>query len=274
LNSPLNYTDPTGKIWKRAEQEAGSPTYNTNQGNFQIAANSGGPTAFELQTAAALQDMRNGWQGPTLPGSPQEAAMQQLAGSTGSGGSAGMAGTSGGVGPVGVGVEWLTGKGPRAREFGQDDSFTQSLRDHDHVQDTLESVSNELAVACAPVTGSAPYRLDGLEGIPKYVRDYSTVLTFGLSGNLAVTYLGSYDLSYSVIGLDAHAGTATVRLDVKNLSSAASAFRPPVLGYTGAWKSTVGALLNRIAASGPMSATSQHFRWTEEITFDPTGCQP
>jgi RHS repeat-associated protein len=105
LNSPLNYTDPSGKMSKRAEQEAGSPTYNTNQGNFQIAANSGGPTAFELQTAAALQDMRNGWQGPTAPGSPQEAAMQQLAGSTGSGGSAGMAGTSGGVGPVGVGVE-------------------------------------------------------------------------------------------------------------------------------------------------------------------------
>jgi RHS repeat-associated protein len=80
LNSPLNYTDPTGKIWKRPEQEAGSPTYNTLHGSLQIQANNGGPTAFELQTAAALQDMRNGWQGPTLPGSPQEAAMQQLVG--------------------------------------------------------------------------------------------------------------------------------------------------------------------------------------------------
>jgi hypothetical protein len=50
-------------------------------------------------------------------------------------------------------------------------------------------------------------------------------MTGGLTGNLAVTYLDSYNLEYKVIGIQAT--TATVVFKVKNSSTIESATHPP-----------------------------------------------
>jgi len=66
------------------------------------------------------------------------------------------------------------------------------------------------------------------------------------------TYLGSYSGRYGLYG-------GTVYMQVTNTSAAASALRPPVLGYTGWWQKSIDPGLNDLFASGPMSATSQTF---------------
>ena len=82
------------------------------------------------------------------------------------------------------------------------------------------------------IQGNHNYNLGGLSGVPKYIRDYSTLLTGGLTGNLAVTYLGSYGLKYEVLSIDEEDGTARVHFTVSNSSTIESAAHPPVIGYT------------------------------------------
>jgi RHS repeat-associated protein len=153
--------------------------------------------------------------------------------------------------PVQLGWEWLTGTGPSVRTFNDNDRMTEMLKEHSHVLQVAKEVCN----GSRSPEGSAPYNLSGLAGVPKYLRDYSTLATGGLTGNLAVTYLGSYQLSYVASG-------GAVTMHVKNSSSAASALRPPVLGYTQAWQQNVGSRIDHFFASGPMSQTTQEFNFS------------
>ena len=102
---------------------------------------------------------------------------------------------------------------------------------------------------------------------PKYVRDYSTLLTGGLTGNIAVTYLGSYGLKYEVVSIDEQSGTAQVHFSVSNTSTVESATHPPVVGYTQWWSNNIGKPLNNFFSSGPLSPTSQTVEWTETIQW-------
>jgi RHS repeat-associated protein len=150
-----------------------------------------------------------------------------------------------------LGWEWLTGIGPRDRSFFDGDPMTEQLKDHAHVQQVAASVCSG---AIAP-SGRQPYQLSGLQGIPKYIRDYSTLATAGQTGNLTATYLGSYGLTYSRSG-------RTVNMTVTNTSTIASGFRPPVVGYTTLWDKYVGNPMNEALSSGPMSKTTQTFNFT------------
>jgi hypothetical protein len=60
--------------------------------------------------------------------------------------------------------------------------------------------------------------LGSFSGVPKYIRDYSTLLTGGLTGNIAVTYLGSYALTYTILSVDEEDGFAfpTFQQDEEN----------------------------------------------------------
>ncbi|MAB49224.1 MAG: hypothetical protein CMC05_11400 [Flavobacteriaceae bacterium] len=168
--------------------------------------------------------------------------------------------------PFDVGVEWLTGNGPRHRDFFAGDTFTEMLKDHDHVKETLKLISSRLANE-EDVGKSNPYSLEGFQGVGKYVKDYSTLLTAGHTGNLAVTYLGSYNLKYTVTDIDVQRGTARVHFTVNNSSSLQSATRPPVIGYTDAWKNGPGKWINDAIETGPMSTTTQKFEWSTTIRF-------
>jgi hypothetical protein len=87
-------------------------------------------------------------------------------------------------------------------------------------------------------------------------------LTGGLTGNLAVTYLGSYDLKWTAEP-NYENNTIGVTFSVYNTSTMQSASRPPVLGYLPAWQNTVGKHINTAFQSGWGSKTSQTFNWTE-----------
>jgi RHS repeat-associated protein len=168
--------------------------------------------------------------------------------------------------PWDVGVEWLTGEGPRHHEFRDGDPFTELLQEHEHFGDVREELKLRL-LARNYRPGEANYYLGGLQGVPKYFRDYSTLLTFGQTGNLAVTYLGSYELNYYVVAVDEDRGLAEVLINVENESTLASATHPPVIGYTDFWLEVIAPATDNIVPSGPMSRTTQSFWWTETIGF-------
>jgi uncharacterized protein RhaS with RHS repeats len=174
--------------------------------------------------------------------------------------------------PWQLGWEWLAGSGPRQHSFQGGDPFTELLRQHSHIQDVRNDISSRLA-NCNALGGSAPYNLSGLQGVPKYLKDYSTLLTGGMTGNLAVTFLGSYNLNYTVSNVDWQNGSATVNFQVTNTSTAASGFRPPVIGYTEAWNEYIGKPMNEMFSTGPMSETTQQFNWSEGIKFNPCDCK-
>jgi len=153
--------------------------------------------------------------------------------------------------PRELGWEWLSGTGPRDRQFTDGDKMTEMLKRHPHVQE----VARQVCDGALPPEDTAPYKLSGLAGVPKYLRDYSTLATGGLTGNLAVTYLGSFGLSYAV-------SNGEVNMHVTNSSSAASALRPPVIGYTQAWQKNIGSRINQFFSSGPMSKTTQEFNFS------------
>lgn len=169
--------------------------------------------------------------------------------------------------PWDVGVEWLTGSGPRHHEFRPRDPFTELLQPHEHIEATRIMIANRVRSGDLN-PGRNDYYLGGWQGVPKYFRDYSTLLTFGRTGNLAVTYLGSYRLDYCVTNVDANSGTAEVLFRVENESTLASATHPPVIGYTPLWDKLIGRPLDNLIMSGPMSKVTQSFYWTETIEFN------
>jgi RHS repeat-associated protein len=164
--------------------------------------------------------------------------------------------------PWQVGWEWLTGTGPRVHNFTDGDPFTELLRHHQHVQDLINDVCN----GTLPPNGQFNYNLGGLGGVPKYLQDYSTLFTGGLTGNLAVTYLGSYALTYSETN-------GVLDIQVTNTSSIASATHPPVVGYTNWWNNNIGTPLNNFFSSGPMSATTQNFDFHENLAGRGCACE-
>ena len=101
--------------------------------------------------------------------------------------------------PWELGWEWLTGNDPRHRDFGPGDYMTEGLRKHEHVKDSIDKMKTEIFFRCqscknGDFTKSYPYSLAGWGGVLKYLHDYSTLGTGGMTGNLVVTYLGSYGL--------------------------------------------------------------------------------
>jgi RHS repeat-associated protein len=163
--------------------------------------------------------------------------------------------------PWQVGWEWLSGRGPRTHHFTDGDPFTELLRHHQHVQDLIKDICD----GALPPQGNFNYSLSGAQGVPKYLQDYSTLFTGGLTGNLAATYLGSYGLSYTVTN-------GTLNVHVWNDSTIASATHPPVIGYTNWWNQHIGDPLDKLISSGPMSKTSQYFDFHENLNDD-CGCK-
>jgi hypothetical protein len=165
------------------------------------------------------------------------------------------------VTPFQVGTEWLSGEGPRNRSFTNGDNFTEMLKQHSHVGATRDIILDRIANG-GELKGVNPYRLGGIKGVGLYLKDYSTLATGGLTGNLAVTYLGSYNLNWTAI---TNGNSATILFSVNNTSTMQSASRPPILGYQQWWQQSVGKSINESFKTGWGSGTSQSFNWTETI---------
>jgi hypothetical protein len=134
------------------------------------------------------------------------------------------------------------------------------LKQHDHIEATRGIIRT--GIANGKLEGKNNYHLGGVGGVGKYLKDYSTLLTGGLTGNLAVTYLGSYGLQYKVT---LSGNVATILFTVNNASTIESATHPPVIGYTQWWSNNIGQPLNNALSTGPMSKTTQTFQWTETM---------
>jgi hypothetical protein len=91
--------------------------------------------------------------------------------------------------------------------------------------------------------------------------------TFGLTGNLAVTYLGSYILKWKILSVDFNTKTAIIEFKVENSSTMQSASRPPIIGYWYIWQNSIGKIINNAFDSGPGSKTTQSIKWEETIKF-------
>jgi hypothetical protein len=170
--------------------------------------------------------------------------------------------------PFEVVVEWLTGQSPRNHEFREGDPFTELLQQSDYIGDVRARVAESVSEGnYGPF--SEGYNLGGLQGVPKYAKDYSTLFTGGKTGNLAVTYLGSYSLDIWITGVNRDNGAVQAMFNVKNTSNIESLTHPPVIGYTDFWSDSIAPVINGAASSitnlGPMSPTTQDFWWTETI---------
>jgi hypothetical protein len=170
--------------------------------------------------------------------------------------------------PFELGVEWLTGRGPRYRHFKDGDTITEMLKRHEHIEEVRAKIKEHLRNK-NPGNGPfpAPYALSGVQGVGKYIKDYSTLITAGATGNLAVTYIGSYNLTWEIVSVDHNTNVAIVRFCVENSSTMQSASRPPVIGYWPIWKNVIGKSINSAFDTGPGSITKQTFNWSETINF-------
>ena len=234
-NNPIKFIDPTGLAYQSSDPNQWNDLINhlTNGGNLD---------SFDT----------NGWNEVDDPEPSSVENLQEDFGSPQT------------ITPWGVGVEWLLGKGPRNRLFTDGDYFTELLKKHEHIETVRRKIIAYLNGG--PFLDSEySYQLSGLQGVGKYIKDYSTLLTIGATGNLAVTYLGSYKLIWYLMSIDTNEGTAVVEFIVKNFSTIESGTRPPVLGYTNIWKNSMGKWLNSIFENGAMSKTSQTFIWTETL---------
>lgn len=163
--------------------------------------------------------------------------------------------------PWRLGWEWLTGSGPRSRTFSDGDAFTELLRDHKNIQSLVREANSPNR--WIPDVGKWDYSVGGVDGVALYLHDYSNWFTGGRTGNLAVTFLGSYDVDYRIAG-------PTLHVHVTNTSSIQSATHPPIIGYTRWWGNNIGDPLDRAFSSGAMSKTTQEIN----MTFDLTGICP
>ena len=166
--------------------------------------------------------------------------------------------------PWDVGIEWLMGEGPRRHEFREGDPFTELLQEHDYLE-YLKAITGEKLKAGDFSLGYYKYDLSGIEGILKYIKDYSTLITLGETGNLAVTYLGGYIVEVYITDVNFSTGDAEVTFHVWNSSTLGSGIRPPVIGYKGFWNNIVSPLIN--PSKGRMSKVEQSFWWSETISF-------
>jgi RHS repeat-associated protein len=181
------------------------------------------------------------------------------------------------VTPFELGIEWLTGLGPRHRDFKDGDAFAEQMRSHNHIQTQIREVTNTVTGKCnsdckyrgpySPPRSTSSYNLGGVEGVAKYLGDYSNLLTFGAFGNLAVTFTGSYSATFTAKNIDCCTKTADLEIVLNNTSHAASALRPPILGYTDSWQTHIAPMVNRLFQSGPGSPTTQKVTLTKKLTL-------
>jgi RHS repeat-associated protein len=197
------------------------------------------------------------------------------------------------IGPLRMVGEFGLGNGAQERNFGSDDNFTQQFTTDN---ERLEGIYNSVAEAIfnrgfensaedenGTKDGKYNYSL-GSKGMLEKIgimthdaanaagRVFNKVSPFGLTvsiGNLAASVVGSFSVTWELERYDSN-GDAVVTFRLENSMSAASATRPPFVGYTDFWKGNVGSVINKAANSrwnftGFMRTVKINMTWTTTI---------
>ena len=172
---------------------------------------------------------------------------------------------------------FFDGRAKRNEEFGPDDKFTQELRRSSYInyfKNLLRRRFNSCDAYARPRDGIA-FNFDRSLSEMNLVqqgailaKDILNFASFGSTGNLAQSALGSYDLKFKVAKVDSQAGNATVAITVRNTMDWNSISR-----YAPLWPLTENRGVRPSWARGnsfaPINITVD---WTEEISFNDTGC--
>lgn len=170
------------------------------------------------------------------------------------------------INPWGLGLEWLSGLGERERIFGEKSKMTTLLRTHWSVAKAKAKIAKVIK-SSNQMNGIEKHDLSDDKGILIFLLDGITLLTLGRLGNLAATFLGSYDIHWNVLMKEDN--VAVVLCEAVNNTTARSATRIPKIGYTDWWNNSIGAFSNKVAARiGMGEKTSQKIIWKEVIILE------
>lgn len=186
----------------------------------------------------------------------------------------GCFGSPGNPNGVDLGFEWVSGTGPKSRDFGGNDAFTQSLMDHYHVQRVREIAADNINSGNynigANVSQYVDKDTDVLEnnGLNHSLNSKTVFMDF--TSNMSAAFLGSYNMDYTVKSIDKEAGTATIQFHVDNKSTMNSGthIAPELGGYSDWWDENIAGPLNTYYDTGGFSLKEQDITWTETVDLN------
>ena len=172
---------------------------------------------------------------------------------------------------------YLMPYGSNSFSYDDGDYYTEKMREHPAVVNTLQDAIATIAADCtASCTSSAGGKVRhslGDNSLLGNILDYLSVglgtLTGGLIGrDPAYGILGSLSSrsNWHVSSVDCAAGSAVLEIDLSNRMSAASNTR-----YS--YSSPNATLLpeNPFGENGPLGTVNQEWRWKEDVRFSPQG---
>ncbi|MFE9442533.1 DNRLRE domain-containing protein [Streptomyces sp. NPDC006602] len=185
----------------------------------------------------------------------------------------GCFGTPGNPNGVDLGFEWVSGSGPRHRDFGGNDAFTQSLMDHYHVQRVREIAADNINIGNYNLGKNVHQYTDDSgvvrnNGLDHSLNSKSLIMDF--TSNMSAAFLGSYTMDYTVKSVDKEAGTATIQFHVNNKSTMNSGthIAPELGGYSEWWTEHIAEPLNSYYGTGRFSTKKQDITWTETVDLE------
>ncbi|MER7537820.1 DNRLRE domain-containing protein [Streptomyces sp. NPDC097704] len=186
----------------------------------------------------------------------------------------GCFGTPGNPNGVDLGFEWVAGTGPKHRDFGGNDAFTQSLMDHYHVQRVREIATDNINGGNYNLGATVAQRYNKETGVMEnnglnHSLNSKTVF-MDFTSNMSAAFLGSYNMDYTVKSVDKEAGTATIQFHVSNDSTMNSGthIAPELGGYSSWWSENIAKPLNSYYETGRFSTKSQDITWTETVDLN------
>ncbi|MFD0632827.1 hypothetical protein ACFQ9X_15790 [Catenulispora yoronensis] len=162
-----------------------------------------------------------------------------------------------------LGYNWLFGVGPQSETFGDGDGPTKQLSN----SKVMIGVKNQIACQIASGAIGVGYADKANHSLGGNLFSSFGKLKTDFTDNSTVAYLGSYTMDWKVIGIDRQSSTATVNFTTSNASTATSAARPPVIGYTSFWQHGFTPGFNAMFPLGSMSEKDQTFNFTQTFSF-------
>ncbi|MEV3992067.1 hypothetical protein AB0J57_24455 [Streptomyces sp. NPDC049837] len=163
-------------------------------------------------------------------------------------------------GPYDLGLDWVTGNGPREREYAAGDEMTEAIRSSVSMQQLRQDTLTEWREQ-GKTDGTVSHSIseDGKLGALKklVLTDIPAIVTAD-DDHLGEAFVGSYSLDYKIQGQDPD-GTLVVEYALENHTSNES-----FLHYVGYYDW----LENFNRDEGAFSTVSQTIKWTERIPAD------